>query len=638
MTPLNDNVDDNTDNFDDLDGWGDEQIDFDDTDVQAQADNHEPSQLTMDTQVPNTPAISSSLDVQQDNAAAAAAAAVADDSQCDCDDIAEQSQVDGLDPVHASALPPRTTAVSASPDRTQSEPTAEPAPVSDSSERVNITPSIPHNTDQHEGSPYDHIDSHIPPESLHDTHTVNGHLDETTAPVSVVEESVQSLEDHLESIDINENTVDVPKPPAANNPPPAHVAAPPVASLNGDDLSLKTVLESQVATIEDLRYQLDQALMERDEYVNQYDELVEKMSAIRTSIGERLKSDQEQIAKNEAQIAELEKSVSQLKTELINSSNDFDRLSKDNQALRSQLSSAQDSWDAERDTLNRKIESLQMKLADLEQTSSDWEILANEERKARTVLETRILDLEDQLRLYDEQSTSENQNKSRLEEQIAELRLQADTKSYEYAESIRNLENKLDTQKQEAAEELLAANTRTHEAQLEIEKLQQQVSKMTDLEKELKEKNALVGKLRHESVGLNEHLTQALKLIKKIRPNIDAARSLEAGAAPVNLENDNADLSFDKELISNLFLSFIQIPRGDSKRFEVLKVIATYLQWDDQKRAVAGLARMPLSMDKLPVAGAATSSATLNRFGLTGESNESIADLWTEFLERETSN
>ena len=51
----------------------------------------------------------------------------------------------------------------------------------------------------------------------------------------------------------------------------------------------------------------------------------------------------------------------------------------------------------------------------------------------------------------------------------------------------------------------------------------------TDLERalpfeaEVKEKNLLIGKLRHEAVILNDHLTKALRYLKKGKPedNID---------------------------------------------------------------------------------------------------------------------
>jgi hypothetical protein len=46
---------------------------------------------------------------------------------------------------------------------------------------------------------------------------------------------------------------------------------------------------------------------------------------------------------------------------------------------------------------------------------------------------------------------------------------------------------------------------------------------MRPFEKEVKEKNLLIGKLRHEAVTLNDHLTKALRFLKKGKPedNVD---------------------------------------------------------------------------------------------------------------------
>lgn len=44
-------------------------------------------------------------------------------------------------------------------------------------------------------------------------------------------------------------------------------------------------------------------------------------------------------------------------------------------------------------------------------------------------------------------------------------------------------------------------------------------------------------------------------------------------------------------LISNLFISFLNIPRGDQKRFEILQLISGVLKFTDEQREQAGLIR-----------------------------------------------
>jgi hypothetical protein len=78
-------------------------------------------------------------------------------------------------------------------------------------------------------------------------------------------------------------------------------------------------------------------------------------------------------------------------------------------------------------------------------------------------------------------------------------------------------------------------------------------------EKEVKEKNLLIGKLRHEAVTLNEHLTKALRILKKGRPE------------------DNVD----RQIITNYFLHFLAIDRSDPKKFEALQLISALLGWTE---------------------------------------------------------
>lgn len=61
------------------------------------------------------------------------------------------------------------------------------------------------------------------------------------------------------------------------------------------------------------------------------------------------------------------------------------------------------------------------------------------------------------------------------------------------------------------------------EASAKLESTAAELQRALPFEKEVKEKNLLIGKLRHEAVTLNEHLTKALRFLKKGKPedNVD---------------------------------------------------------------------------------------------------------------------
>lgn len=71
--------------------------------------------------------------------------------------------------------------------------------------------------------------------------------------------------------------------------------------------------------------------------------------------------------------------------------------------------------------------------------------------------------------------------------------------------------------------QLQKAELEATDATNSLESTRKQLERALPFEKEAKDKNLLIGKLRHEAVTLNDHLTKALRYLKKRKPedNID---------------------------------------------------------------------------------------------------------------------
>lgn len=104
-----------------------------------------------------------------------------------------------------------------------------------------------------------------------------------------------------------------------------------------------------------------------------------------------------------------------------------------------------------------------------------------------------------------------------------------------------------------------AAEESSKTALASVAATQKELERALPFEREVKEKNLLIGKLRHEAVTLNEHLTKALRILKKGRPE------------------DNVD----RQIITNYFLHFLALDRSDPKKFEALQLISMLLGWTD---------------------------------------------------------
>jgi chromosome segregation ATPase len=89
----------------------------------------------------------------------------------------------------------------------------------------------------------------------------------------------------------------------------------------------------------------------------------------------------------------------------------------------------------------------------------------------------------------------------------------------ELRELVENSQAQIDSLQKQLREAELQAS----EAKASLEATSRDLERALPFEKEVKEKNLLIGKLRHEAVILNEHLTKALRYLKKGKPeeNID---------------------------------------------------------------------------------------------------------------------
>jgi hypothetical protein len=98
--------------------------------------------------------------------------------------------------------------------------------------------------------------------------------------------------------------------------------------------------------------------------------------------------------------------------------------------------------------------------------------------------------------------------------------------------------------------------------------------------------------------------------------------------------------SESRQLVTNHFLHFLALDRSDPKKFQILQIIASLLNWTEEQKEQAGLARPGAASNslRLPISPfhRTPSTPTLSSEFFTEPSGnkESLADLWTGFLER----
>jgi len=191
--------------------------------------------------------------------------------------------------------------------------------------------------------------------------------------------------------------------------------------------------------------------------------------------------------------------------------------------LRSRTANSQANWQKEREEMQESENYLREDFEQAKQAMHDWEVLAMEERSIRRDLTDRISDLEDQLSTTQkdyERAASDRDTQSStveaLQRAMQEIQSARKKELRDLVESSQQETQDLRKQFEAAKDDLLHTNE-------ELTKTRADLDRALPFEKEVKEKNLLIGKLRHEAVILNDHLTKALRFLKKGKPedNVD---------------------------------------------------------------------------------------------------------------------
>ncbi|KAK0528948.1 hypothetical protein OC835_004481 [Tilletia horrida] len=375
---------------------------------------------------------------------------------------------------------------------------------------------------------------------------------------------------------------------------------------------------SMPADVVQLQAELRAAREQRDSLEQQYQSLLSKLTQIRSTLGERLKQDADELDRRQSQIAsltsaqaELQSNASTLRAELVDSHAEQDRLRSELDALRQASASSSSSIDsatrqaaesaARVSALTASLSALQ---AERESVEEKYYTERAQREQAQMELEMSRVAREVAERAANEQrlrAEREAQSARQLQEVLEEMQQQqqqhgagvghygaghdpdgglGDHHVHTLGGSSGSAREKIN----QLAEELELYRERANAAESQLADFKNAAERCERLEREVKEKNLFVGKLRHEAVILNEHLTEALR----------------------RLRADSTNTNVDRRLITNLLLRFLSTPRADPKRFEILALIASVLGWDEEERGAAGLALGSATTPNGMAAGAGT--------------------------------
>lgn len=393
--------------------------------------------------------------------------------------------------------------------------------------------------------------------------------------------------------------------------------------------SLEQLQAKHSEDVAGVQKELEESQQGKEHAETQYRNLLGKVNTIRSQLGERLKADAAELEQARGRIDELEETQNatreeneRLQSSISELNSQLEAQNSEVESLRSRTNLSTSNWAKERDELISREAYVREEYDVAKQAMQDWEILATEERSKREASDERIQELEESLggqrEAYERVKSEADTQGNTVDGLQRALREVQDERKRE----LRELVEQSQTQLEELRKQVKGAEDSASELKSQLDTTQKELDRALPFEKEVKEKNLLIGKLRHEAVILNDHLTKALRFLKRGKPE------------------DNVD----RQLVTNHFLHFLALDRSDPKKFQILQLIAALLGWTEQQKEQAGLLRAGTGIGagslKLPVSPFRRTPSTPQLGDFTpespgGASRESLAELWSDFLERE---
>lgn len=291
--------------------------------------------------------------------------------------------------------------------------------------------------------------------------------------------------------------------------------------------SMRSQLTEEVSTI---RSELEESESAKEHAQSQYQTLLGRVNTIKTTFTERFQADRQELAEAKEQIDELESQNKDLNARVLELESSIERMKKESDEASKELSSlrnrhnlSQNNWIQEREDLIQQSRQLKDEAEAAKEAMGDWEVLAMEERSMRENLTERVRDLEEQFssqkEAYEIAVSDKDDQSQALEGLQRALQEVQEARRRELREMVESYEEQV-----QALKKLLqTSDTRAVEAEASTGALEAELERLAPFEKEVKEKNLLIGKLRHEAIVLNDHLTKALRFLKKAKPedNVD---------------------------------------------------------------------------------------------------------------------
>ncbi|KAJ2877443.1 hypothetical protein H4R27_006209 [Coemansia aciculifera] len=378
-----------------------------------------------------------------------------------------------------------------------------------------------------------------------------------------------------------------------------------------------SALEAQVS---EAQTKLNESTNAREELAQDYDHLLQRIGTMKDALTAKMSGESEELKRLRREVAGAKSATSLAEKAVTQSEATVRGLEKTMRALRKEVDETKHALWESQETASR--------------VQSEYAESADESARQMSALQARLLAAEAQL---EADGVQRDQLEDRVEQLQSDLNQALNSEGQWVGErevhlvTIQNLQGalerlqeskdaevdmaveKLRDELRTATKDLRAALVRAERAEGQLRKSELSGATAEQCQQRLADQVGELERLRHEVAVLKDHLNESMR----------------------RLREESSEFNLDKRVITNLIVGFLALPYGDSKRFEILQLMSSILQFSEEQQEKAGLIRKAGRRPPMSVPGTPTPVSELAELQL--ETKDSFGDQWISFLLRESS-
>ncbi|KAJ2808981.1 hypothetical protein H4R20_000489 [Coemansia guatemalensis] len=386
------------------------------------------------------------------------------------------------------------------------------------------------------------------------------------------------------------------------------------ANRNANGKSYKEEVEGLQQQLAETNTELQDVSKAHNDLVKDYDLLLERIGTMRDALKAKMNAESDELKRLRTEAASANQSQTRLVQDIKERDESINKLRKELEEARRKLWESQEKTSQAQYEHDDAIQEYERQIAELKSRTSTAEKQLESDSAQHTQLEERIELLQGDLNraLNAESQWVEERGMhlvtiQNLQSALESLQVSKDTDVDIAVEKLRE-------ELRQSAAGQRAATARAEKAEDRLRKIELSGATAEQCQQKITDQMSEIERLRHEVAVLKDHLNESMH----------------------RLREESSEFNLDKRVITNLVVGFLALPYGDSKRYEILQLMSSILQFSEEQQEKVGLIRK--AGRRAPLKSASPGTPTSETTPTPGETKDSFSDQWISFLLRESSN